>query len=300
MGFLDSIFNSETTGETSGTQASTITNKPYDPKAIQALIDMSERGVDISDMLTSYLKTGELPYQAAMYKANMELLPTSTAATQAKLGGVTGDITAGAGTAGQFYNAAETGVNPLQRANEAEQEVVNAMKKGEEAWGQNLGRYGISPTNMASVSNVNDIEKAKAIAGARTGATNTAEQENFNRLLQAMGVRQGTLGQDTTSQFGNYQLGGGVNDVLNALRTAGTLRMPGLTPREVSTRGTNTGEYSQTNPTSMWDIAGKLAPLVSKAWPYIASGVGAAGSWIGSAVAGAGSGSVAPAALASL
>jgi len=257
-GLFGSEQESEASGSNSGNQSSSTSYAPYDPQALSRLQGYAGQSSDLANQLSGM----DIPYTRSLYGANASLLPKSTEASQSVLDQIINETRSSMPMAAEFYKRAQEGVDPLQRANEAEAETVSAFDKAREAQMRNLGRYGISPQNMEKDERVRQIEEAKAIAGARTGAANLADRESWAKLVQAMGSRGQGLSSlyDTTRMYDTNS--GNMNNILQALSLAGNLTTPGLTPQRINSTGNYSGNYAgtrtDTNNPSLWDIGKTL------------------------------------------
>lgn len=178
-----------------------------------------------------------------------------------------GTLNSQLGNAGQssdaFYATALKGVDPTAKANAAEEDVVSAFQRAKEARARDLGRYGIDPNKLGDTSRQDSIEEAKTIAGARTAATDQADEDSFNRLLAAMNV-SGNTSLNTSNATG---LGSLINSLMGGATQATAY---GLTPQSITTlgntsgtttsktKGTSSGSGSSTSTPSLWDIVSSL------------------------------------------
>jgi len=91
-----------------------------------------------------------------------------------------------------FYDAALTGVDPNQRANQAQVDATLAFQNAGKDMRQQAALAGVNPNSgrFAGALANNSLDQAKAIGGARTAARTNAETENFSRLTTAMGGAQ--------------------------------------------------------------------------------------------------------------
>jgi hypothetical protein len=241
----DAIFGSGTSGSSSSSSKNTSTSaasgtdtyNPLDASAVNTLKNIASQQSGIAGDLTDTLT----PYLESLYGS-----------LQDQIGGAT-DVS------NAFYQSALEGVDPTERANQAEGDVVNAFSKGQEAWKRDLGQYGINAGNMKSDLLNQAIEQSKAIAGARSSATNTAKDESYNKLLNAMGVASNTALNPSNAT----NLASVINSLLSGATSATT---PGLTTGSTSSlRNTTTtgktktsGTDASTSTPSWWDIAQKI------------------------------------------
>jgi len=131
----------------------------------------------------------ELAYQQGLAEANRGLLPQRTELESAQLSDTLTGLRERAPIRSEFYNQALTGIDAGKRMDEAQAEVEHGFKlSGESARREAMSYGGLDPSKIASISTGMNLEKAKAIAGARTGAKTTAEDEQFSRLRSAMTI----------------------------------------------------------------------------------------------------------------
>lgn len=258
MGIFSGIFGSGNSGKSSSqSKQKSKTNTYYTPLDAGAMDTLKSLAAKSGGMANA-----ASPYASGLIDANMALLPEAQGASWDVLQQIANEAQASTPVASKFYQEAMEGVDPLQRANEAETEVVSAFDKAREAEMRNLGRYGISPQNVEKDERMRAIEEAKAIAGARTGAENQAEQESWAKLVNAMQGRGQGLSSlsDTTNLFNT---GEAMSGALQALGLSGNLTTPGLTAKKVtsSTRGKTFGNArnTSTQTPSLWDIGKTLA-----------------------------------------
>jgi hypothetical protein len=139
--------------------------------------DVSGTGTGISEM----------QYNQNLVEANQALLGPRTDVEKAQLSDALAAIGERAPVRSEFYNQALEGVDIGRRMSEAQADVEHGFKlSGESARREAMSYGGLDPTKIASISTGMNLEKAKAIAGARTSAKTLAEDEQFNRLRSAM------------------------------------------------------------------------------------------------------------------
>lgn len=134
-----------------------------------------------------------MPYEQAFYTEAEKLVAPSMALTKKAIKDASKQLTASRPVALKFWEEAATGVDPTQRADQAQAEVEHAYQGAEDIARRSASRMGIDFGGGQFQGTLRGIALGRAAdtAGARTQATTNAETENFNRLTTAMGVRQG-------------------------------------------------------------------------------------------------------------
>ncbi len=161
-------------------------------------IETAKANRDLLPYMTASTKE-QLQYQEEAAKANKELLPAATALTKTELEGQ-------APVAEKFYKEALEGVDVNERMDSASNEVKAAVKLGEATRRREASRMGIDPGSSAYANAVNKsaLDTARGVAGARTAAKESAEQENFNRLGTALGkTTSNTVGTGEVTTVNN-------------------------------------------------------------------------------------------------
>jgi hypothetical protein len=229
----DTTYNNAGTNTGTTANTNTETRNPYVDTTGQ-IMDLGGTSKGLSNVLTSG------------YLAN---LPGQEQAQNLSLQNTMGDITANneveaaqRGLAKNFYSTAQAGVDPNAKANKVEADVINQYNKAGDIWKRNAGRYGINPYKMDNTERINDINQANSIVGARTLASDNAEQTNFNRKLAAMGTYGATTGTN------NYSGGVTSDDIIKAIQSAGSSFGQLLNPQSTtsSSTGTTTGATTGT------------------------------------------------------
>ncbi|HPV30927.1 MAG TPA: hypothetical protein PLT30_15785 [Deltaproteobacteria bacterium] len=186
--------------------SSTTTTYNYDPVASAKMAEIAERQQVMAEDQWDMYKTYFQDYEIAVAQANKDLLPYMTDSTREQLQ-YQQEAAAGnrelipAATAlnkkeleGQlpvaekYYREALEGVDVGERMDSASTEVKAAAKLGESMRRREASRYGIDPgsTTFGNAVNKAALDTARGISGARTGAKERAEQENFQRLGLAL------------------------------------------------------------------------------------------------------------------
>jgi len=192
-------------GKKGGSSQTTTTNN-YDPVYNAKMAAIAERQQEMAedqwDMYKTYFQDYEisvaqankdllpymtdstreqLQYQTEAAAANRELIPAATALNKKELEGQLP-------VAEKYYREALEGVDVGERMDSASTEVKAAAKLGESMRRREASRYGIDPgsTTFGNAVNKAALNTARGISGARTGAKERAEQENFQRLGLAL------------------------------------------------------------------------------------------------------------------
>jgi len=193
-------------GSKGGSSSTTQVTNNYDPVASAKMAEIAERQQVMAEDQWDMYKTYFQDYEIAVAQANKDLLPYMTDSTREQLQ-YQQEAAAGnrelipAATAlnkkeleGQlpvaekYYREALEGVDVGERMDSASTEVKAAAKLGESMRRREASRYGIDPgsTTFGNAVNKAALDTARGISGARTGAKERAEQENFQRLGLAL------------------------------------------------------------------------------------------------------------------
>lgn len=240
MGLFGSIAGAFTSGK-SGTSSSSASqsdtyNTAYDEGAVDTIKKTQQQGLNLSDLAASIYKQ--------FSEANTDLMGSATGATKAGLTSLTDTLANSGGVSKQFYNQALNGLDETTEANKAETDVMAAMNKSNEAATRDMARYGINPATYASNARANALDTAANIIGARTQARETARDENWNRLLGAMGVTASTASTALGGTDTLYDTSGASGTAINATNAATSAAEVGLTPKSTSSKATSTGRES--------------------------------------------------------
>jgi len=170
-----------------------------------ATIQESELGM--AQEYFDFWKENEAPVTAQMLEANASLIPGQTALESAKIGAEStllpqhtalAEKQIGAQSqlldlkmpvANEYYNQVRKGIDVNDAMGRATADVEQGYAGAAGAWRREAGRMGLDPTSGAYASQRGATlrEKAKSLAGAKTGARRYAEDTNFKRLSTAMG-----------------------------------------------------------------------------------------------------------------
>jgi hypothetical protein len=133
--------------------------------------------------------TSEMEYGQNLVEANQALLGQRTEVEGAQLSDTLTAIGERAPVRSKFFDEALGGIDIGKRMDESQADVEHGFKLSGESARREAMSYGVmDPNKIASMATGVNLEKAKAIAGARTSAKTTAEDEQFGRLRSAMNV----------------------------------------------------------------------------------------------------------------
>ena len=198
-----------------GSSSSTSVDKEYNKR----LAAIQERQQDIADQYFNYwnevqkpyetlqteANTRMLPYETESYmqqlvtsaqqsEAQRELLPWQTGAAQAQLADQIDTIGQMQPVKTNFFQQAAQGKDVAGAMASAQADAAKGFEDAAAATARNMSRMGVNPNSgrFAGVNAEQDLAKAAAVAGARTQARTTTEDENFRRL--ALGMQYGMQG----------------------------------------------------------------------------------------------------------
>lgn len=253
-------------GKGGGSQTTTTNN--YDPVYNAKMADIAERQQVMAEDQWDMYKTYFQDYEISVAQANKELLPFMTDSTkeqlqyQAEASGANRELLPAATelaktelegqkpVAEKYYQEALGGVNVEDRMDSASTEVKAAAKLGESMRRREASRYGIDPgsTTFGSAVNKSALETSRGIAGARTGAKERAEQENFQRLGLALNKSVApVVGQGGTAT---------VNNADPYSRAAGSYSGAAATYAPLATRVLSSTTTKEDGGNSFMDFAG--------------------------------------------
>lgn len=167
--------------------------KGYDPKAqtseMQYLQNVVQSNQQLLGLQTSTSKK-ELELALATATANKSLIPyqTEAAKQQAKLSSTQDKLKTGLSKT--LFADINKGIDVEGRMNEAQADVQHGFQLAGEAMRKDISSYGLDPSagRYASQNRATEMAQATGIAGARTLAKNTAEEEDFSRKLRGLQV----------------------------------------------------------------------------------------------------------------
>ena len=165
--------------------------KPYEIAQIQANTQLLPKETDLA-MKKLDAESELLPGQTALSKAQtsaaMELLPGQTELSKAQTADKMDTLQQMQPVKTEFFKQSAQGVDINQRVGAASADVANSYKDVAAKTVRDMSRMGVGPDSgrFAGMNAANDVNQAAAVAGARSQARVAGEQENFNRLNQAM------------------------------------------------------------------------------------------------------------------
>jgi hypothetical protein len=203
-----------------GKKGGSETKVQYDPVASKKMAKIAERQQEMAEEQWGMYKEFFQDYEISAAQANKELLPYMTDTTK------------------EMFTAATEGLDTGRRQDEAEADVVAAYDKVPGAMRREAAQYGIDPSSNRFLSSMKNLglEKAKTIAGARTGVRERTDTERFNRLAVATNKQP-------------------LQTVDPAGRAMGGMGMAAQTYRPLATRVLSK-EYQDNS--NIWDFAGDV------------------------------------------
>lgn len=194
-------------GGGSGSQSTSV-DKEYNAR----LAAIYERQQETADKYFAYWEEYQ-PYEIAQTEANTQLLPFETEAAKNKsilersqamasnelLPAQTelakAQIADKQSTLGmmqplktEFFQQATEGVDVNSRVSQAQADVAGSFQNANAESARAMSRMGVNPNSgkFAGVNSSQNIAKAAAVAGARSQARTSAQDENFKRLQAGM------------------------------------------------------------------------------------------------------------------
>lgn len=128
----------------------------------------------------------------------------------------------------------DTAARRSQASAEARSDVEQAYGSAQEGLNRNLLRMGVTPGSGRSMALMQtaSLDKAKALAGATTGAVKNIEAQGYARKMDAVGLGKGIVGNQATQQQIATQTGNSsaanANGALSAATSAGGLMQTGF------------------------------------------------------------------------
>lgn len=164
--------------------------KPYEIAQAQANLSMLPLETNI---YKNQLETAnallplEAEYARGQLQAANQMLPQETALYGQQLNAASQLIPQQTEAASKFLTAALDGVDVNERMALAVADTSNAWKDAKAASNRANARIGVNPNSgrYQGIMAAMDTQQAAQMAGAKTQARVGAEQENFNRLVQA-------------------------------------------------------------------------------------------------------------------
>ena len=186
--------------KSSKTKTTSVQNYSYDPVASKALADIAGRQQDIAEDQWDMYKEYFQDYEIEAAKANRDLLPYITESTRQVI--ETSMPIREALSKEAMVSPEELG---RKRADQAQADVMQGVKLGEQSQRREASRYGINPNSTAFSRGMTDrsIDTARMVSGARTKATTDAELESFNKKASVLGMQPLSGGTGVGVQYGN-------------------------------------------------------------------------------------------------
>lgn len=194
--------------------------KPYEIAQAQANLSMLPLETEIyKNQLgtANALLPLEAEYARGQLQAANQMLPQETALYGQQLNAASKLIPQQTEAASKFLTAALDGVDVNERMALAAADTSNAWKDARSASNRANARIGVNPNSgrYQGIMAAMDTQQAAQVAGAKTQARVGAEQENFNRLVQAVNfnganqiLQSGQLVKPRTSGASNEILQG--------------------------------------------------------------------------------------------
>ena len=156
----------------------------YDPNAQTSEMEYMQNVVEANQQLLKPRTDLEL----AQIEAEKDLIPIQTEYQSTLLQDKTAGIQARAPLRTALYNEAMDAGNIGRRVSQAQADVQHAFDNTQGQFERKMFTSGISPndSSYAMAINARNLNKAKAIAGARSLARDKAKDERFNRLRTAL------------------------------------------------------------------------------------------------------------------
>lgn len=164
--------------------------KPYEIAQAQANMEMLPKETNLYgnqlDAANSLLPL-ETKYAKGQLEAANKMQPQETRLYQQSLNAAGTLLPQQTKAASAFLNAALNGVDVNERMGLAAADTANAWKDARASSARANARMGVNPNSgrFQGIEAAMDTQQAAQMAGARTQARVGAEQENFNRLVQA-------------------------------------------------------------------------------------------------------------------
>lgn len=176
--------------ECKGSSSSTSVDEAYNAR----LATIQERQQEIADEYFAYWGEYQKPYEIQQTQANTELLPYETTYSKNKLQDQISTMGMTQPLKTNFFQQASQGKDVQGQMALAQADVAKGFRDTQAATSRAMGRMGVNPDSgrFAGVNASNDLAKAAAVAGARTQARVSTEDENFKRL--ALGMQYGQSG----------------------------------------------------------------------------------------------------------
>lgn len=189
-------------GGSSSTNSTTNITNVVDEEYNRRLAEIQERAQDLSDKYYSFWEKTSAPLEAAQAQIKLEQTPLEgevskgaleikKAQNSAKLGLLNDTLPQINEMTKSFLTKSAEGVNADVWANRAGPDQSIAASQQNKQLMRNASRLGLNPNSGAFTNAMKDssLQNAAQVAGARTKAFQSAEDENYKRL--ASGVSAG-------------------------------------------------------------------------------------------------------------
>jgi hypothetical protein len=165
-----------------------------------------------------------LPYELDFYNYARDLLGPQWALSKQYIDSQIQQMPGYTNAALKFYDEAANGVDEEERADQAQAEVEHSFKMADDIARRDASRMGLDMNDSSVLDRIQStsLDRARGVAGARTGARTQAEAENFGRLYTAANMRPGG---SAGIQFGNA----GVNNQAATSASQSNLAQSGIT-----------------------------------------------------------------------
>ena len=165
--------------------------QPYEKAQIDANMQLLPKEAMLAEAqldAQSQLLPGQTALKKAQDAAALDLLPGQTDLSKAEMANRMDTLQQLQPAKTEFFKQATEGVDINQRVGAASADVANSYKDVAAKTVRTMSRMGVGPDSgrFAGMNSATDVNQAAAVAGARSQARVAGEQENFNRLNQAM------------------------------------------------------------------------------------------------------------------
>ena len=180
-------------GGSSSTNSTTNITNVVDEEYNRRLAEIQERAQDLSDKYYAFWEKTSAPLESAQAQneAQLGLLPLQTDVTKGVLNLKKDSLPQVSELTKSFLTKSAEGVNADVWANRAGTDQSIAASQQNKQLMRNASRLGLNPNSGAFTNAMKDssLQNAAQVAGARTKAFQSAEDENYKRL--ASGVSAG-------------------------------------------------------------------------------------------------------------
>jgi hypothetical protein len=191
---------SNQTGQT-GSSAQNYKFTSYEDALKYATGSAAQRADEAWDMYKEYV----VPYEKEFYNQARTLIDPQMELSRQYLDSQIQQMPGYTEAAIKFREEAINGVNPEERANQAQAEVEQALKNADQTAMRSASRMGLDLNDSSVLDNIKStsLDRARGVSGARTLARNNAETENFQRLGAAASMVPGSGQQGISFAQGN-------------------------------------------------------------------------------------------------